>query len=107
MNNEPKKHHYLPQSYLKGFQIENTKKNPKIYIYEKDNRKTPYIAAIKDTACIRDYHTIKVNDKNDRTSIESMFSNIENEIIQNIRRVINENHISDDSKLCRKYSWII
>ena len=37
MSNEPKKHHYIPQSYLKGFQIDATRKNPKICVYEKEN----------------------------------------------------------------------
>ena len=100
MSNEPKKHHYIPQSYLKGFQIGTTRKNPKIFVYEKENLiKLPYAVAIKDTACIKDYHTIKYDDKNDRSLIEGIFSNIENIIIQNIREVINNEHINKDNKI--------
>lgn len=44
---EPKKHHYVQQSYLKGFQYGN-KKIPQIVVYIKDESlKEPYISAIK------------------------------------------------------------
>ena len=99
MSNEPRKHHYIPQSYLKGFQIDDIKKNPKIFIFEKDTIKPPYPAAIKDTACIRDYHTIKVEDKNDRSTIETIFSKMEDQIIQNIREVTNNEYIDRDNKI--------
>lgn len=99
MKIEPRKHHYLPQSYLKGFQIGDVKKNPKIFIYEKDNIESVYPAAIKDTACKRDYHTIKVNEKDDRSSVESIFSDMENQIIQNIREVTANKVIDDDNKV--------
>lgn len=100
MSNEPKKHHYIPQSYLKGFQIGTTRKNPKICVYEKEKlNKSPYVVAIKNTACIKDYHTIKINDKSDRTLIEGIFSNMENIIIHNIREVINNEYINEDNKI--------
>lgn len=100
MSNEPKKHHYIPQSYLKGFQIDATRKNPKICVYEKENlNKSPYVVAIKKTACIKDYHTIKINNKSDRLRIEGIFSNMENIIIHNIREVINNEHINENNKI--------
>ena len=100
MNNEPKKHHYLPQSYLKGFQIGDNKKNPKVFTYEKNNlEKSPFVSAIKDTACIKDYHTVKIDNKIDRETVESVFSDIENMIIKDIRTVINNKYIDRNSRI--------
>lgn len=99
MSNAPKKHHYLPQAYLKGFQIGNKKKNPKIFVYEKGKTEIIYPASIKNTACIGDYHTIKVEDENDRSTIETIFSQMEAEIIQNIREATNNETISDNNKI--------
>ncbi len=94
---EPKKH-YIQQSYLKGFQYGN-KKVPKIFVYIKDEPlKAPYISAIKDTACEKDFHKIKIEDSYDRTSIETMLSMIESDVIQNIHKVIHNKQILDENK---------
>lgn len=95
---EPKKHHYIQQSYLKGFQHGN-KKVPQIFVYTKENPlKEPYISAIKDTACEKDFHKIKVEDSYDRTTVEELLSMIESEVIQNIHKVIDSKQILDKNK---------
>lgn len=95
---EPKKHHYIQQSYLKGFQHGN-KKVPQIFVYTKENPlKEPYISAIKDTACEKDFHKIKIEDSYDRTKIEELLSIIENKVIQNIHKVIDNKQILDENK---------
>lgn len=99
MSNAPKKHHFLPQSYLKGFQIGNRNKNPKIFVYEKGKTAFVYPASIKNTACIGNYHTIKVEDINDRSTIETIFSQMEDEIIQNIRAITKSEKIDKQSKI--------
>lgn len=95
---EPKKHHYVQQSYLKGFQYGN-KKIPQIVVFIKDEPlKEPYISAIKDTACEKDFHKIKVEDSYDRTTVEELLSMIESDVIQNIHEVINNKQILDENK---------
>lgn len=96
-NSEPRKHHYIPQSYLKGFQYGN-KKTPQIVVYLKDKPSKSYISAIKDTACEKDFHLIKEEDGYDRSSVEELLSSIENETIQNIRKVIEKKQINDEEK---------
>lgn len=68
--NEPKKHHYLPQSYLENFKIDNGNKVPQINVIPKNKHPFgSYIAAIKDTGCETDYHTIELSDsEKDRTT---------------------------------------
>lgn len=85
----PKKHHYLPQFYLERFRSDTNDKEPKINIIPKNKRPLyTYIAAIKDTGCETDYHTIETNEgEKDRSSIETNLSKIEyahNELIKNI-----------------------
>lgn len=95
---EPKKHHYIQQSYLKGFQY-GDKKIPQIVVYTKaEPFKEPYISAIKDTACEKDFHKIKMEDSYDRTSIEEILSRIESDVIQNIHKVIDSKQILDENK---------
>ena len=95
---EPKKHHYIQQSYLRGFQYGNNK-TPQIVVYTKDEAlQEPYISAIKDTACEKDFHKIKIEDSYDRNTVEELLSRIESVVIQNIHKVIDNKQILDENK---------
>lgn len=75
----PRKHHYLPQFYLEGFKIlpQNGKK-AHIWQIEKGGEQRHYSPAIKDTGCIRDYHSLDHNEQeSDHKTIESLLSHIE------------------------------
>lgn len=100
MSNEPKKHHYVQQSYLKGFDFPTKGKESKIVMYSKEHPLShPKIVSIKDAACKKDLHTIKIQDKNDRRLIEEILSNLEGELITNIKDVISNENITDGNKV--------
>ena len=77
----PRKHHYLPQFYLKGFKVYPQKgKKPHIWQIEKSGAQAHYCPAIEDTGCIRDFHTLDFTDeKPDHKSIEARLSKFESE----------------------------
>lgn len=75
---EPKKHHYLPQFYLRHFQYDSRSKKEQIVVWEKLPEASSFIAAVDSTGCKRDFHTIDHEDfNNDRASIESVISKVE------------------------------
>ena len=74
----PKKHHYLPQFYLRNFQYDSKAKSEQIIVWNKDAEASSFIAAIDSTGCERDFHTIDHDDsEQDRTSIEAIMSKVE------------------------------
>ncbi len=83
----PRKHHYLPQFYLEGFKIEPQRgKNPHICQIEKSADQAYSSPAIKDTGCIRDYHSVDfTNEEPDHKTIENLLSNIEAEQAELVR----------------------
>ena len=81
--NEPKRHHYLPQFYLKNFC-----KNDFLWIYDRDNneyrQQTPINTAVK-----KKYYTAIGPDGKSHNEIESVLANIEDKtkhIIEKINR---------------------
>ena len=76
--NEPKKHHFLPQFYLRNFKIIPQKtKYSRIFVIEKSIESRTFAAPIRHTGCIRDYNTLDLEEKRDRTSIEHVLSRVE------------------------------
>jgi len=55
---EPKKHHYLPQFYLKKFQHNSSSNKEQIVVYNKNKAADYFISAIDCTGCETDYHTL-------------------------------------------------
>jgi hypothetical protein len=96
----PKKHHFLPQFYLRGFRIQpQASKFPHIWMI----RKAPYpksiSAPIGDTGCIADYHTLDKDPMNkDRSSLEKVFQKGEDEQARAIREVLECKCISPKNK---------
>ena len=76
--NEPKKHHFLPQFYLRNFKIDpQMKKHPHVFVIEKSIEPRSFAAPIHDTGCIRDYNTLDLEEGRDRSSIEHVLSRVE------------------------------
>ena len=76
--NEPKKHHFLPQFYLRNFKINpQMKKHPHVFVIEKSIEPRSFAAPIHDTGCIRDYNTLDLEEGRDRSSIEHVLSRVE------------------------------
>lgn len=67
---EPRRHHYVPQTYLKNFCIPG-EKSGKIYVYDKVNHKI-YKSDIGDIAVERDFY--KVTDREDIYYWEHFYS---------------------------------
>ncbi len=90
--NEPKRHHYLPQFYLRNFcndkllSVFDKKKNE----YRKQNP--------KDTAVERYYYSLKDDNGNMDHRIEKLFSQIETNSQQIIDRIINNENITEQEK---------
>jgi hypothetical protein len=97
---DPKKHHFLPQFYLERFADSRVEsKLPHIHVTTKEARPRQYTAAIHDTACITDYHTIDFKDvPPDRERIETNLSKVEGRHKLLTDRVISTGVVDDTSK---------
>ena len=81
--NTPRKHHYLPQFYLKKFSSNDR------YLMQID-KTTGHTAtcAIKDIATIRDYHRLDADDFDDPYELERQLSSVEDKLATATRRVL-------------------
>lgn len=97
---DPKKHHFLPQFYLERFAaLEVQAKLPRIHVSTKEQQPKQYTAAIHDTACIVDYHTVDFRDlPRDRAEIERKLSKLEGQHNQLTDKVISCGAVADDIK---------
>jgi hypothetical protein len=105
--NEPKKHHFLPQFYLRAFEILPRKgKVPHLWVHWKKEKRVSINLSIEDTACVRDYHTIEIdNDEKDRTTLENVLSKTEMLQAALMTRVIDSKSFSKTDKI--GLSWFI
>lgn len=74
---EPRKHHYLPQFYLRGFSANGRS----IFQIEKRGGRG-YLSAIRDTAAIRDYHELDTGEAEDPAVIEKRLAGIETKLAE-------------------------
>lgn len=97
---DPKKHHFLPQFYLDRFADPRVESRlPHIHITTKKARPRQYTAAVHDTACITDYHTIDFKDEPpDRAQIEANLSKVESRHKLLTDWVISTGVVDDTSK---------
>jgi len=80
---EPRKHHYLPQFYLRGFSANGRS----IFQIEKQGGRT-YLSSIRDTAAIRDYHELDTEEAKDPTVIEKRLAQVEAQLAEALARAI-------------------
>ncbi len=80
---EPRKHHYLPQFYLRGFSTNGKS----IYQIEKPTMRG-YISSIRDAAAIRDYHELDDPNFADPNAVEKRLAQIETQLATALARVL-------------------
>lgn len=76
---EPRKHHFLPQFYLRGFSIDGRG----LHQFEKRTAKH-YGCQIKDTAAIRDFHELDYEGADDPNALEKRLAQVEGELAQHL-----------------------
>lgn len=93
-SSNPRKHHFLPQFYLRGFSVDGRG------IFQ--IRKTDAIVNgcnIKDVAAIRDYHEIDGGDVEDPNSLEKALSQVEGIQAAQLKDALSEGIKSIDNRL--------
>jgi len=93
----PKKHHhYIPRFYLDGF-LDPNKKNC-LWVYDKEDTKV-FPSTPLNIACEKHYHTF-VNEEGeiDTETIENLYSLIEAGAAEVIRKIQNEEKLSEDDE---------
>nr|WKN39241.1 DUF4238 domain-containing protein [Tunicatimonas sp. TK19036] len=72
--NTPRKHHFIPQYYLKGFSIPNSEK---VWVYDKeDKQKEPFSPNIEKIATERDFYKLNLYEGDEDTRVlEDYFAN--------------------------------
>jgi hypothetical protein len=88
---EPKKHHYLPQFYLRGFSANGRS----IYQIEKRGNKA-YLCSVRDAAAIRDYHDLDSPDFKDRQAIEKGIAQAESQLSCTLATVIKSGIVNSE-----------
>lgn len=76
---EPRKHHYLPQFYLRGFSANGRS----IFQIEKRGDRA-YLSSIRDTAAVRDYHDLDTVDAADPGAVEKHLAHVETQLAEGL-----------------------
>lgn len=101
--NDPKKHHYVPVSYLSNFTDDGTE-HSKLWVFDQTNGKH-WRSRPKSIAFEKDFHTVETINGKDSKTFEDIFSMIEGKAKQIINGIIKTFQIpmpgSDD------YNWLI
>lgn len=82
---EPRKHHFLPQFYLRGFSIDRCG----IFQIEKSTGRH-YGCQIKDVAAIRDYHELDGEETDDPYLFEKKLAKLEAQQAKHLQGVLDE-----------------
>jgi hypothetical protein len=82
---QPRKHHYLPQFYLRGFSADERS----IYQIEKLTGRH-YGCQIKDTAAVRDFHEIDLDGIQDPHILEKSLAQVEAQLAEDLRSFLTE-----------------
>lgn len=76
---EPRKHHFLPQFYLRGFSVDRRG----LYQIEKQTAKY-YGCQIRDTAAIKDFHELDYKGVEDENALEKALAQVEGKLAQHL-----------------------
>lgn len=86
-----KRHHYVAQSYLRGFSPKGRASH--VWVYEKYPNHQPKLKSTKSVAYSDFYYAQPDENGNDQTDIlERAFGEIEKEFIENIRLILRNSH---------------
>jgi hypothetical protein len=88
-----RKHHYVPQCYLKAFSVERKKKR-QVVVFDKVLRRS-FPAAISDIAVQRDFNTIDI-EGHPPDAFEQGMAKFENELAPALERIIATKSLSND-----------
>ncbi|MEW5913308.1 MAG: DUF4238 domain-containing protein [Thermodesulfobacteriota bacterium] len=80
---QPRKHHYLPQFYLRGFSPDGNS----VHQIEKPSLRS-YVCSIRDAAAIRDYHELDYAHSEDSNGLEKELAKIESNLAVTLRHVV-------------------
>ena len=91
---EPRKHHFLPQFYLRGFSIDRRG----IFQVEKSTGRH-YVCQIKDIAAIRDYHELDGTDTDDPYLFEKKLAEVEGQQAAHLQSTLVEGITQEHHRL--------
>ena len=97
---QPRKHHFLPQFYLRGFSSDGQSLNQ---IWKRINRSVG--CRIKDVAAIRDFHELDYDDAEDPLAIERELAAIEGQMATDVQRLLSEG-ISNAQALAKTIEFV-
>lgn len=89
---QPRKHHFLPQFYLRGFSSDRSN----IWQVEKQSGRS-FGSPIKDAAAIRDFHEIDSDSVADPHAIEKRLAEIEGELANHLRDFLSDGFGNEDT----------
>jgi hypothetical protein len=81
---EPRKHHYIPQCYLRNFSIDNRRKQVLLLDMK---RKIKRVVSIADIAQRRDFNRVEIHDV-DPNALEKSFSKFEDDVSRSIKIIV-------------------
>ncbi len=88
-----RKHHYVPQCYLKGFVADREK--PKLFVVDLGTRRT-FETAPANVAAERDFHTIDIEGLAP-DALENAFSEFETRLDEALKRIVAARSIANDN----------
>lgn len=91
MQNQAKKHHYVPQFFLKGFSMDNEN----LWLFDKVSKEFRF-HSIRNIASENKFYSYKVNNKEE--NLENVFSQIEGLAKSILNKIIKKEQISEQEK---------
>jgi hypothetical protein len=82
MGDQSKKHHYVPQSVLRGFSFDQ--KQTQIYVFDK-GRMTSFTSSIYNAGCENQFNTIEIDGQT--VSFEGLFQTNDDELARLLKRI--------------------
>lgn len=91
---QPRKHHYVPQFYLAGFTMSDSKEGD-LYVLDRGQRKT-WKSTPKGTAHKRDFHAIDAGPDGDEMAVEKTLGQLEGQWSASLASVIESESLPED-----------
>ncbi len=85
---EPRKHHYVPQFYLRNFSRDERSICQIVKTRTSDAQQPSYMSAIRDTAAVRDYHKLDYEGAENPNDIEQKLAKVEGQLAITVQRIL-------------------